>query len=93
MSDSHSRWWSPTFLAKLVLWYAAIHIISGIGIVVLFPSPTFVDTFVRLREVAASSVGLVALGALVLVLDEYVTIFWRHIVPLLQGRATPSSRA
>jgi hypothetical protein len=80
----NSDWLNPAMLAKLVIGYATVHAISGLGIIVFFPSSSFIETVARLREVAASSFMLMAIGALVLSISRSVDILWNDILPQIR---------
>ncbi|HEY5121032.1 MAG TPA: hypothetical protein VII84_05610 [Acidimicrobiales bacterium] len=84
MTDAITRRITPLTLSWAVLAYAVVHAASGLAIIWWYPSPTFGDTAFRLRDVTASTMQLVAIGALVMVLAEFLSTLRNHILPALK---------
>jgi hypothetical protein len=85
MTDAIRRRITPHTLSWIVLGYAVVHAVSGLAIIWWYPSPTFADTVFRVRDVTGSTVQLVAIGALVLALSEFLSVLRDHILPALRG--------
>jgi hypothetical protein len=71
----------PAFLGALTVWYAIIHLISGLVLIVMYPSTSFMETIGALRSTFSSALMIAAIGALTMAVSRNTYLLWNHVIP------------
>ncbi|MBW7932070.1 MAG: hypothetical protein H3C62_00385 [Gemmatimonadaceae bacterium] len=71
----------PARLGALTVWYALFHLVSGLALIILYPSASFTQTLAELRGTLSTAMLIAAIGALTVTVSRYVEILWTHVIP------------
>jgi hypothetical protein len=78
------RFLSPSIVGIATVWYAVIHLVTGVAMAFLLPSPNFMVTVDGFRTAVYQAFLIGAIGALAVALARYADLLWNHIIPELR---------
>ena len=70
----------PRLVANIALMYALLHLLSGVAMIVVIPGTTAIETLLRVREALSSALLIAAIAALVLGVDQFVTVMRQFVL-------------
>lgn len=80
-------WFTPRRLAVTGLYFAGLRLVWLLIMVVVMPSPQFVDTLGRLIEAFTTSMLLAVISAGIFALQDFVDVLRNFVVPALRRSA------